>query len=200
MLDISYLSYTGSTYCLLLINWVLGKSREMDFPSYQNVLCFYSCSTLEIPDCPLPARLFCSFSFLLKVQPSASTMCLNSVPWSWRRTLCSSCLILLLSVGRNSTRYSILQFQTSIMYSSDRCWPFCSCGNETYVGNALKRILMGSHPLLTWQGFKESFLWDEAIYSPWITKLKLLLTSLPFLIIGRLSILCSLGGFCFLDS
>lgn len=86
------------------------------------------------------------------------------------------------------------------MYRSDRCWPFCSCENETYVGNALKRILMGSHPLLPWQGFKKSFLWDEAIYSPWITKLKLSLTSLPFLIIGRLSILCSLGGFCFLDS
>lgn len=145
--------------------------------------------------------LFYSFSSRVKVQPSASTMCLESVPWSLPRTLCSSCLTLLLSVGRNSTRYSIPQFQTSIMYllRSDRCWPFCSCGNETYVGNTLKRILMGSHPLLTWQGFKGSFLWDEAIYSPWITKLKLSLTSLPFLIIGRLSILCSLVGFCFLD-
>lgn len=151
---------------------------------------------------PLPACLFCSFSFLLKVQPRASTMCLNSVPWSLPRILCSFCLILLLSGGRNSTRCSILQFQPSVIYLllTDRCWPFCSCRNETYVGNSLKRILMGSHPLLTWQGFKENFLWDKAIYIPWITKLKLLFTSLPFLIIGKLSILCSLGGLYFLDS
>lgn len=109
---------------ILLQNTVFcsRRSREMDFLSDHSVCCLYPFSTLKILTCPLPACLCFSAVFFtqrcsLAHPPCVWTQCLY-LPLIFASDSVLLLPYFLLSVGRNSTRYNILQFQTSIITCS----------------------------------------------------------------------------------